>query len=103
MYINSLVVRQASAPECVSPAQQWTLADRGDEFVLQRKRKLEVSDDANAPKREKETKIQASNMDPETARDDVDKVNMHDIVSLASSKKTRNLGEVISQPPEKSK
>ena len=106
MYINSLVVRQASAPEGVSSAQKWILV-HPDKLVLQRKRKLEVSD-ANASERLKASKIQASRGDPEIARDDVDQsqemlVNMQDIVSTVSSEKMSNYSEVIFQPSENSK
>ena len=100
-------MRQASAPEGVSPAQRWILLDPGVEFVLKRQRKLEVSD-ANASERLKVTKIQASRGDPEIARDDVDQdremlANMQDIVSTASSEKTSDLDEINSQSSERSK
>ena len=100
-------MRQASAPEGVSPAQRWILLDPGDKFVLKRKQKLEVSG-ANASKRLKETKIQASREGPEIAREDVDQgwemlASTQDIVSTASSEKTSDLDQDISQSSERSK
>ena len=100
-------MRQASAPEGVSPAQRWILLDPGNKFVLKRKIKLEVSD-ANASERLKETKIQASSEDPEIARDDVDQglemlANTEDIVSTTTSEETSDLDEDISQSSERSK
>ena len=115
-------MRQASAPEGVSPAQRWILVDPGDEYILKRKRKLEVSD-ANASERLKATKLQPSSGDPEIiiidddgvrssmdleiARDDVDQgqqmsVNMQDIVSTASSENVTDFREV-SRPSQRSK
>ena len=106
MYINSLVVRQASVSEGMSPEQKWILVDP-DKLVLQRKRKLEVSD-ANVSENLKASKIQASREDPEIARDDVDQsqemlANTQDIVSTANSEKMSNYSEVIFQPSENSK
>ena len=99
-------MRQASAPEGVSPAQRWTLLDP-DKLVWKRQQNLEVSD-ANASESLKETKIQAFRGDPEIARDDVDQgqetlANMQDIVSTTSSEKTSDLDEDISQSSEMSK
>ena len=119
---NSLAVRQASAPEGVSPAQRWILVDPGDEYILKRKRKLEVSD-ANASERLKATKLQPSSGDPEIiiidddgvrssmdleiARDDVDQCqhiseNIQDIVSITSSGNVTDFREV-SRPSQRSK
>ena len=106
---------QASAPEGVSPAaQRWILVDPGDEYILKRKRMLEVSN-ANASEGIKATKIQPSSVDPEIiiihddgvrssmdleiARDDVDQgqqmsVNMQDIVSTASSENVTDFREL---------
>ena len=100
-------MRQASAPEGVSPAQRWILLDPGVEFVLKRQQKLEVSD-ANASERLKETKVQASRGDSEIARDDVDRgqeilTNTQDIVSMTSSEMTSDLDAIISPSSEMSK
>ena len=100
-------MRQASAPEGVSPAQRWILLDSGEKFVLKRQQKLEVID-VNVSERLKETKIQAPRGDSEIARDDIDQgremlANMQDIVSTTSSEKTSDLDEVISPSSERSK
>ena len=62
MYINFLVVRQASAPEGVSPAQRWILTD-SDEF----KRKLDASD-----KSAKASNFPITHNDPDSAKEDID-------------------------------
>ena len=65
MQINSLVVRQASAPEGVSPAQRWVLTDP-DEFE-----KVDASD-KSASESFKATDIPTSHDDTESTQD-VDK------------------------------
>ena len=106
MYINSLVVRQASSPEGVSPAQRWILIDHDDKFIIKTKQKLEASDD-NAIK--EATKMQALSVDTEVTRDNVDdseamiSANMQDTTSTASSDKKTDLKEVIAQQTGESK
>ena len=64
MYINSLVVRQASAPEGVSPAQRWILTDP-EEF----EKKLDTST-KGASEILKPTDLEASHDDPESNKED---------------------------------
>ena len=98
MYINSLVVRQASAPEGVSPALGWILIDPNDKFIIKTKQKLEASDD-NAIKAV--TKVQAPSVDSEVTRDNVDdsevmkSAKMQDTTSTVSSDKKTDFKEVI--------
>ena len=106
MYINSLVVRQASAPEGMSPAQRWNLIDPNDQFIIKTKQKLEASDD-NAIK--EVTKMQALSVNTEVTRDNVDdgeemmSANMQGTTSTASSDKKTDLKEVIAQQTGESK
>ena len=111
LHVNqlSLIVRQASAPECVSPAQRWILIDPDDKFIIKTKQKLEASDD----KAIKEVTImQAPSFDTEITRDTVDEgevmmsANVQDTTSTASSdKKTdfKDFKEVIAQKTGESK
>ena len=61
-------MRQASAPEGVSPAQRWILIDPDDKLIIKTKQKSEASDD-NALKM---IKMQAPSIDTEVTRDNVD-------------------------------
>ena len=67
MSINSVVVRQASAPEGVSPAQRWFLIEH-EEFM----KKLDASD-KSASESFKETDLPTYNDDPESTKEDADK------------------------------
>ena len=62
--INSLVVRQASAPEGMSPAQRWVLT-----AVDEIKKKQDASD-KNAPDGFKGTDLPNSHDDSESTNDD---------------------------------
>ena len=105
MQINSLVVRQASAPEGVSPAQRWILIDPDDKLI-KTKQKLEASDD-NAIK--EATIMQAPSVDTEVTRDNVDdsevmmSANMQDTTSTASSDKKTDFKKVTAQQTGESK
>ena len=67
MYINSLVVRQASAPEDKSPAQRWILTDP-DEL----KKRLDASTES-ASESFKATDLSTSHGDPGSTKEDDDK------------------------------
>ena len=64
LQINSLVVRQASAPEGVSPAQRWILT-----AVDEIKKKQDASD-KNATESFKATDPPTSHDDSESTKDD---------------------------------
>ena len=99
-------MRQASAPEGVSPAHRWILIDRDNKFIIKTKPKLEASDD-NAIK--EVTKVQAPSVDTEVTRDYVDdsevmkSAKMQDTTSTASSDKKTDFKEVIAQQIGESK
>ena len=97
-------MRQASAPEGVSPAQRWILIDPDDKLIIKKKKKLEASDD-NALKA---TKMQAPSVDTEVTRDNVDNgevmsANMPDTTSTASTDKKTDFKEAIAQQTGESK
>ena len=79
MKVNSIVVRQASAPERVSPAQRWILTDF-DELKM----KMDASDNT-VSENIKATYLPTSHDDPESTKEDAHEGMVFAFLSSLSS------------------